>query len=178
MKQVLFLIAILLVFTCKKEETVNKIIPDEKEESVMLIGISTRKGFDQEPFKVWYDEYYSNHRVNDSLLTLIEPLLKDVSIKVFIGTWCEDSQRELPALYKILDQVYFEENKLELIALNRDKVTPDSLHIGFDIDYVPTIIFNKNGKELNRIVEYPLYSLEEDMLSILRGEDYKHSYFE
>jgi hypothetical protein len=52
------------------------------------------------------------------------------------------------------------------------------LEDGFDITNVPTFIFYRNGKEINRIVESPVISLEKDMLSILAGEVYKHTYAE
>ena len=36
----------------------------------------------------------------------------------------------------------------------------------------------KDDQELGRMVEYPLESLEKDMVKILSGEDYKHAYAE
>jgi hypothetical protein len=40
------------------------------------------------------------------------------------------------------------------------------------------LIFAKNGKEMNRIVEFPIQTLELDMLEILKGNDYKNAYAE
>ena len=42
----------------------------------------------------------------------------------------------------------------------------DELH-GYEIEYVPTFIFYREDKEIGRIIETPILSLEEDMLAIL-----------
>jgi hypothetical protein len=41
---------------------------------------------------------------------------------------------------------------------------------------VPTFIFYKDGKEIGRYVEYARVSLEKDILKIVSGLPYKHSY--
>jgi len=45
-----------------------------------------------------------------------------------------------------------------------------------NITNIPTFIFYKNGKEMHRIVESPMESLEKDMLKIITGQPYKHAY--
>jgi hypothetical protein len=55
-------------------------------------------------------------------------------------------------------------------------MVPDGSATDSGIEYVPTFIFSKNGKEINRIVEFPIFSLEKDMLDILQGKDYKNAY--
>ena len=61
-----------------------------------------------------------------------------------MGTWCGDSQEQTPVFYKILDESNFDYNHLELITVNRSKVTPDNLQEGFNIERVPTFIIYKN----------------------------------
>ena len=43
------------------------------------------------------------------------------------------------------------------------------------VSNVPTFIFSKKG-EINRIVEFPIISLEQDILDILQDKGYKHAY--
>ena len=93
-----------------------------------------------------------------------------------MGSWCEDSHRDVPQLYKILDEAKFDESKLKVISVDEDKLTPEGFEKDMDIQNVPTIILYKNNKELGRIVEYPIQTLEKDMLSILSGKEYKHAY--
>ena len=102
--------------------------------------------------------------------------MKGIKIKGFLGTWCGDSRREIPRFFKILDQAGFKFNNLELIAVNRNKKTPDNLQEGFNIIRVPTFIFYKQGKEIGRYVEYAKESLEKDMLQIISEKPYKHAY--
>ena len=60
--------------------------------------------------------------------------------------------------------------------MDRDKKTPTGSATGNGITNVPTFIFYKDGKEVNRIVESPVEFLEDDILAILSGSDYKHTY--
>ncbi len=158
------------------QEKINDTVP--YEDSVMLLGEANRKGFQMDAFKDWFNTGYKDYKVDLETVAKLNPLLKDVTITVFMGTWCEDSQRETPHFYKILDEAGFDESKLTLITVSEEKTTPQGFEKGKDITNVPTIIFYKDGKELGRIVEYPIESLEKDMLAILSGKEYKHAYAE
>ena len=116
--------------------------------------------------------------MNEAVVDSIKPLLENVSLRVFMGTWCEDSQRETPRLYKVLEALDFDNDKFEIIAVSRDKDTPDHLEKDQNIEYVPTIIVLKNENEIGRIVESTIDTLEEDLLAILSGKEYKHAYAE
>ena len=158
------------------KEKLNDTVP--YEDSVMLLGKANRKGFQMDAFKDWFNAGYESYSVESETVEKLKPLLKDVEITVFMGTWCEDSQRETPHFYKILDEANFDESKLTLITVSDEKITPQGFEDGKNITNVPTLIFYKNDKELGRIVEYPIESLEKDMLTILSGKDYKHAYAE
>lgn len=159
-----------------KMEKVNDTVP--YEESVILLGKANRKGLEIKPFKAWFNVSYEDYKVDSETLEKLKQLLKDVKITVFMGTWCEDSQREVPHFYKILDDSGFNESKLNLITVSHEKTTPEGFEKGKNITNVPTIIFYKNEKELGRIVEYPIESLEKDMFAILSGKEYKNAYAE
>lgn len=154
----------------------NQVVLDTVDDGVMLLGHIDAAAIKAEPFAEWYGTNYEGHPLDSSLVDSIKPLLADVSIKVYMGSWCEDSQREVPALFKILEQTGYGADRLILIAVDHDKQTPDSLQVADAIEYVPTIIFSKDGQELNRVVEYPQQSLEQDILTILQGKPYKHTY--
>ena len=73
---------------------------------------------------------------------------------------------------KILDLLKFPENKLEIIAVNRKKEAPGGEEGIYNIQRVPTIIVQKYGKEIGRIVEYPTSGyLERDLLEILKKDN-------
>jgi thiol:disulfide interchange protein len=57
------------------------------------------------------------------------------------------------------------------------KNTDDNYEKGLNIHHVPTIIvYDKNGKEIDRFVEKSRQSFLKDMLKIFQKKDYKDSY--
>ena len=157
-------------------EGFNQIVPDTVDGGEMLLGRIDRSALQQELFKDWYEASYSDHRMDTVRVDSIKPLLNGISFKIFMGSWCEDSQREVPALFKILDYAGYDTSKIELIAVDHDKVTPQEYELAHSIEYIPSIMLMKEGKEIKRIVEYPVGTLEEDLLVILQGKEYKHYY--
>jgi thiol-disulfide isomerase/thioredoxin len=145
-------------------------------EPVNLIGIKTKEDFKKPPFDEWFISNYNDYLLDDILVKKISKHLKGVTIKAFMGTWCDDSKLETPRFYKLLDSLNFDQKKLTMITVNRAKETPDNLQEGLNILWVPTFIFYRNGKEIGRYVEYPQETLENDILKILSGQPYKHSY--
>ena len=126
--------------------------------------------------EAWFDKEYDFYRINQERLEKIKPLLKDKRVVLLMGTWCEDSQREVPAMMKILDQAGYKTAEMEIIALDEDKRTKEGLEKAYDLTYVPALIIFDREKEINRIVEFPINSLEQDILDILNGKEYKNAY--
>ncbi len=141
-----------------------------------LIGIQSKDNFTQQPYGEWFNSGYKDYTPDAKTVKEIKKHLKGVSIKAFMGTWCGDSRRETPHFYKIMDAAGFDYKNLTMVAVNRDKETPDHLEEGMNITHVPTFIFYKKGKEIGRFVEYPRETLEKDILKIVSGKPYKHSY--
>lgn len=163
----------------KKVENVKSTVKKAtavKNQSGDLVGIADRTSFMQEPFNTWFDSRYDNYTVDITVTDKIKENLKDVTVKAFMGTWCGDSKREIPHFYKIADEVGLGINEIDLVTVNRSKRTPDNLQEGFNVLRVPTFIFYRKDKEIGRVVEYPRETLEKDILKIVTGEAYKHSY--
>jgi thiol-disulfide isomerase/thioredoxin len=100
--------------------------------------------------------------------------------RVFFGSWCGDSKREVPRFLKLLDLLGVQGESRELIGVgNKDTVykrSPAGEEEGLGIFRVPTFIILKNGKEINRITEFPVRSLERDLFSIVNEEGYSPNY--
>lgn len=165
----MFKSSIVLVFLCLLTGHAQ-----QKEE--MLLGTISVSELQKAPYSEWFSEGYSSYEVKENSIEKLETLLQKVNIKIFMGTWCEDSQQEVPRFFKIMDSLEFPTEKIHLMTVDREKTSPDALEKGFNIVRVPTFIFEKDGEELGRIVEYPIASLEADMVQILSGEQYKHAY--
>ena len=193
MKNLSYLLFVFMIISCKQSSEkktdikeisdhleikieLNLMVPDTIDENMMLIGVINEEGLQNEEFIDWYQENYNDHILDTVTIKLIKPKLNELSIIVFMGTWCSDGQREVAALYKVLKKAEFDMNQLEVIALSQEKETPNHLEKGFNIEYVPTIIFYKNDKEMGRYVEFAQDTLEKDILAILNQTGYKHSY--
>lgn len=176
MKKILLFFILITLVSCKTEKEMNKSVP--YKESTILLGPVNTDGFNQEPYSEWFNSNYEDYKLDASAVNELSSLSKNIKIVTFMGTWCSDSKRETPAFIKILDSIGFNPKQHKIYAVNREKTTPQQVEKGLNISNVPTFIFYKNGKEINRIVEYPIESLEKDMINILNGNDYKHAYAE
>jgi len=109
----------------------------------------------------------------DAVSLLAAAIQPNDRLEVFLGTWCPDSQREVPKLLKIIDLLRAR-HKVDLpasyVGVNRDKKQPSALLQGRDIEKVATIIYLRDGKELGRVVEKPSGLLEDDILQIVAGK--------
>lgn len=121
----------------------------------LLVGdIGQQQLFDAHPrFAEGYEAFEA-----DSLA-----LPENVSVLLFFGTWCHDSEREVPRLLKLLETAGLSEDKLKLIALDYRKREPEGRATKFNVRYTPTAIFIRDGEEVGRIVERPNTSLYEDI---------------
>ena len=128
----------------------------------------------------WFNKYYEGYEPNPEVIGKINDRLSDYEVVIFFGSWCGDSKREVPRFLKVLDAVSFPDNQLSLIAVsNADslkKQSPDGSERQQEIYRVPTFILKRNGVEMNRIVEYPVTSLERDLLQIMSGSEYVPNY--
>lgn len=166
---------LLLTFNfCMVQEHTAKRVPDGDSE--ILVGSATLDSLHNQPFSEWYDPGIATASLDRAKVESLKPLLEGVEIVIFLGTWCIDSQRQVPKFVKILEESGYPTEEIHVVYMTRDKATPQKYEEGLDITNVPTFIFYRNGKEMNRIVEFPIEDLESDMLKILKGEPYKHAF--
>lgn len=139
--------------------------------SPMLLGKINNQGLTQDPYNEWFSKNHKEYTPKQSSIDSLKTQLHSYTITLFMGTWCGDSKREVPHVYKILEESNFPLDRLTTVGVNRSreayKQSPGGEHEGLNIHRVPTLIFYKDGKEVNRIVESPKNTLEDDMLAIL-----------
>ncbi|MCJ7758973.1 MAG: thioredoxin family protein [Gillisia sp.] len=151
-------------------------VQNSEEQQGMLIGKFTKEDLQKPAYESWFKSGYDNFKPSAEAMETIKNNISDYEIMVFMGTWCGDSKREVPKLLKILDKAGYDLSNLTLVGVSRSKTTPEKLEVGWDINRVPSIIFIKDGKEINRFVEYPSETIEEDIAKIVSEQGYKHSY--
>jgi hypothetical protein len=124
----------------------------------------------------WFVENYNAHPLNEALVSQIDSLFDGIEVTIYMGTWCEDSQREVPGFFKIIDALEANDQTLPIVGLNEEKVSHNGSAEQASVTNVPTFIFSRGGEEINRIVEFPIISLEQDIFDILQEKGYKHVY--
>jgi len=163
----------------QQPQPVNRETTD-KRGNLILLGKSTRERLAQAPFDVWYTKNFEAYAVDSNTANQIKPLLKNKRFLLFMGTWCGDSRREVPRIYKILDYCQVKPSQVQLINLNNSdtayKQSPGHEEQGLNIRRVPTLLIFDNQHEMGRMVESPVTSLEKDILAIVTGQPYEHRY--
>lgn len=146
---------------------------ETQNDGKMLLGHQLKEQFLKAPYADWYvkehDEYALDQKAIDQLK---KDKINSYNLIVFMGTWCEDSHRDFPRLMKILEELKYPDNKLTIIAVNRKKESPTGDEGRYNIQKVPTIIVEKYGKEIGRIIEMPTTGyIERDLVDILKKDD-------
>lgn len=175
----IFLLYISIAFQTNAQ-IINQVTKDRNGNN-MLIGCCTREALNREPFAAWFNNNYFDYKVDTSLLASLKEHMQRKQFLLFMGTWCGDSKREVPRMLKVLDYCGVRPEQLKIIMVsNHDSLYKQSpLHEeqGLNILRVPTLLVYENNTELNRFVEYPVESIEKDLLRIISRKEYQHSYF-
>jgi thiol-disulfide isomerase/thioredoxin len=160
-----------IFFLCTQSgfvQELNRRIFDDGAGQEILMDEINRQGLRQEPFASWFTEGYNEYQPDSEILEqLLAQDLSYIKIILVLGTWCGDSKREVPHFFKILDEITFPEENLQMIAVNRSKESETFSLEELGITHVPTFIIINDGFETGRIVEFPEESLEKDLFKIL-----------
>ena len=92
---------------------------------------------------------------------------KTATFLIFGGSWCSDTEHQLPMVEKILHLASVPTGNVRIFGVDREKREPSGTAGKWNIDKVPTVVILSQGKELGRIVEYPEANWEDDILKIL-----------
>lgn len=139
----------------------------------MLLGNQLKEQFMKEPYSEWYTKEFNEYALDQKAVgELRKNNITSYNLIVFVGTWCEDSHRDFPRLMKILEEVKYPDSRLAIIAVNRKKESPTGDEVKYNVSKVPTIIVEKYGKEIGRIIEMPTTGyVERDLVEILKKDD-------
>jgi len=170
-------IAVSALFLATQQLSAQKVVVNREVETTndgkMLLGNQLKDQFLKAPYTDWYVKEHDEYALDQKAIgELKKDKINSYTITVFMGTWCEDSHRDFPRLMKILEEVNYPDSKLTIIAVNRKKESPTGDEARFNIQKVPTIIVEKYGKEIGRIIEMPTTGyIERDLVEILKKDD-------
>jgi len=148
-------------------------IETEKYGSV-LFGNMTR-----EDFNTYLPSWFAEYSPNPETASSISGLLEGVDITCVFGSWCSDSRRDVPRMWRVLEMAGYPDLEIEYLAVGSSRFTADSgipekllrwskeAKNYYDVERVATFIIYRNGREIGRIIESPEISLEKDLLNIL-----------
>ena len=120
-----------------------------------------------------FDLYTNRYKPNTSAIEELNLVQDSVLVDVFMGTWCHDSKREVPAFFKVMESIDNSKISAQYTALEYRRSGPMDVINKNDIKRTPTFIVYKNGKEIGRIIEEVHKSIEEDLLEIIKGQGSK-----
>lgn len=173
------LVSFLFLLACTlNAQNINKEFDNGKKP--YLLGKINKEGLSAKNYNDWFSKNFADYKPDETVVNSFAKELSSYEIKMFLGTWCGDSKREVPRFYKILELADFPMEQLLAVAVSREpdmyKQSPEHEEKGLNIHRVPTFIFYKNGKEVNRIIESPIESLEKDMQKIVLSKPYESNY--
>lgn len=162
MKYFLPAILVLALFSCSgsKQAKIKKpnytVVPDDRTK--VLKGYINRSIIENDTTFSWFKENMKWGQADASAIQSFSTNKDKFTMLVFGGTWCSDTKNLWPIFYRLVDKSGYPENKITLVAVDRDKKTIDNLQTKWSITNVPTFIVLHDGKEVGRVVEYGKYN--------------------
>ena len=114
-----------------------------------------------------YAAAYASYKTDARSIRLLQPAAQNIEVIIVMGIWCGDSRLQVPPFYKVLDEIGIAEEQITLISVNEMKKAASGLIDELNIERVPTFIIMDGNKEMGRIVESPVNTLEEDLVEIV-----------
>lgn len=113
---------------------------------------------------------------NTGAVQQIKASNNETTVTLAYGTWCPDSKKYVPRLIKALSAAGNDKIQVKLIGIDNQFREPVTTVQPRRITNVPTVIVERGGREIGRIVETPAAStMEEDLASILNGNQPVHN---
>ena len=161
----------MLLFIGAQAQEMNQVIFDSDVNREILMGWVDREGTISQDFledeQLKYDAYVAD---TESIAFLKNAFEADESLNILVvfATWCGDSKAHVPDFYKVADLAGI--SNVKYLAVNRKKNAGAIDMSAMDIQRVPTFIVYKGDEEIGRIIESPIYSIEKDLVTILKKQ--------
>lgn len=99
----------------------NQVITDTTLLTEVLIDTCDRDGLSGPVFGAFYQQEYATYSPDSEIIQQIDQQLNNYHLTIVMGSWCSDSQEQVPRIYKILDQLHFPGNQVTLICVDRKR---------------------------------------------------------
>jgi cyclophilin family peptidyl-prolyl cis-trans isomerase/HEAT repeat protein len=119
-----------------------------------------------------YEQRKRDYAPDATVLEMMKSYVHDDDrVEVYMGTWCADSQREVPKFLRIVDELrdqFGVKLPATFVAVDRAKQKPAALLADKHVEKIATFIYYRGESEVGRIVEKtqsPLF--EDDLLALV-----------
>ncbi len=134
--------------------------------------MSEQKMWDSVP--VWR-YLMENYQPAPSAVAAIKSVERETKVTVVMGTWCPDSKNYVPKLMKAIGAAANGKIKVQVFGVDNQFHDPVETIQKLKVVNVPTVIVERGGREIGRIIETPaLTTIEEDFAAILLEKPLKH----
>jgi hypothetical protein len=117
-----------------------------------------------------------NYRANAKAVAEIKASQTPTVVTLVLGTWCPDSKNHVPRFMRALRDAGNDKVQVKLVGVDNQFHKPVDMVQPRRITNVPTVIVERDGHEIGRIVETPaLKTMEEDLAAILGGRQLIHN---
>ena len=162
-KNIPILLAICGLLSCCSPKTY---LIKKQGNEIILNGNVPKSVLDYKKKYPWFYYGYLAYQPNEVLVKKLKPIAKDLRVLVVGGSWCSDTQLELPKFYKLSTQMGIEPGQIELIMVDRKKTSFNLNVQNLQVKNVPAFLFYKDGKEQGRIIEKPDSCFEMHLIKI------------
>jgi hypothetical protein len=116
------------------------------------------------------------YQPNAAAVAALKASNADTTVTLLYGTWCPDSKNYIPRLIKAINAAGNDKIRLKLIGIDNQFREPVTTVQPRQITNVPTVIVERGGREIGRIIETPAAStIEEDLAAILNEKPIAHA---
>lgn len=111
-------------------------------------------------YHVFAQEYEAYH-LTEAQQKQLAQIKNKAHVDIYFGTWCHDSEREVPRFLKAFDQ--HPNISYTLIGLDYGKKEPAQRAQAAGVKFTPTFVIKQNGEEVGRVIERPEKDLVYDV---------------
>jgi thiol-disulfide isomerase/thioredoxin len=98
-----------------------------------------------EPNPAWVADAYAE------TVTTLEAYRDEVTYNIWCADWCQDCRAQLPDFGAALQEANVPDERIVEHNLDQDKQGPGVDE--YDIEYIPTVVVERDGEEIARFVE-------------------------
>jgi thiol-disulfide isomerase/thioredoxin len=146
----------------------NTVVVDPQTKAKTLMGFCDKNGLQKGVYGTYFKSQYDVYDPADVYIKKLEEKIDAIEVTIVLGTWCSDSQREVPRFFKVLNEAGYNDKRVKVIAVDKNKEAVVVNVKDMNIERVPTFIIYRGEKEIGRIVETPKKSLERDLWNIVK----------